>query len=188
MLNRRLFKSAVCLALVLALSACAGLKERQYTSFVNSLSWTNPMTGKRDGLRSSWPEKTLQGQTESFPLAQLRQCDAAGAACAWGVMRAQRSVSRVDSVPGGISIDLVLVIDVDRRQEVHGPDSKVAMAMAIPADVSAVRYKKEIRQRFILPYGKVQHVELDYGLSFELCALRYDAAGRALDVCEIPYI
>ena len=190
MMNRR-FLSAVCMAVALTLSACATdpndpLTEKQYVSVINSLSWTNPLTGKRDGSRSSWPAKDLQGRQEAFPLAQIRQCNAAGAACAWGVMRAQRSVSRIAYVPAGVSVDVALAIDIDRRQEVHEPDFNAAMT--IPADVPALRYKKQLRQSFTLTYGKVQHVELDYGLGFDLCALRYDAAGRALDVCEIPYI
>ena len=189
MMNRRSLASAMCIAL--GLSACATdpndpIRDQQYVSVINSLSWTNPLTGKRDGLRTSWPAKTLQGQDEAFPLAQIRQCDAAGAACAWGVMRARRSVGRVAYTSAGVNLDLVLAIDIERRQEVRGADFNAAMA--IPADVPALHYRKELRQSFTLAYGKVQHVALDYGLSFELCALRYDAAGRALDVCEIPYI
>ena len=189
MMNRRSLASAMCIAL--SLSACATdpndpLKDQQYVAVINSLSWNNPLTGKRDGSRTSWPAKTLQGQDEAFPLAQIRKCDAAGAACSWGVMRAQRSVSRVAYTAAGVNLDLVLAIDIERRQEVRGADFHTAMA--IPADVPALQYKKELRQSFMLVYGRVQHIELDHGLSFDLCALRYDAAGRALDVCEIPYI
>ncbi len=191
MMNRRYSVSALCVLVGLALTACATdsndpIKDRQYVSVVNSLSWTNPLTGKRDGVRTSWPVKSLQGHDETYPLAQIQQCDKAGGACAWGIMRAHRAVGQVAYVAAGVAVDLTLAIDIDRHQEVRLPGFNAAMA--IPADVLALRYKKELRQNFTLPYGKVQHMDLDYGISFDLCALRYDAGGRALDVCEIPYI
>ncbi|HEV7814999.1 MAG TPA: hypothetical protein VGP06_07845 [Janthinobacterium sp.] len=177
----------------LALSACASLgnpgdpgKDRQYVSLVNSLSWTNALSGKRDGSRSSWPLKNLAGQDEVFPLAQLKQCDQAGAACAWGVMSAHRSVSAIRYVPGGVTLDLAMHVDVDRRQEMHKPEFNTAMA--IPADVASLRSTKEFRRTLTLQYGKIQHIDFDYGVGFDVCVLRYDAAGQALDMCEIPYI
>lgn len=181
---------AICV--VLGLTSCAELdtndpaRNEQYASLVNRLSWTEPLSGKRDGLRSSWPVKTLAGQRETFPLAQIKQCDKDGAACAWGVMLAHRRVDQVVFLPNAISVDLLLAIDIDRRQQVREPGFEAMMA--IPADVPALRSRQELKQRFTLPYGKVQHIDLDFGLGFDLCAQRYDSAGRALDICEIPYI
>ncbi|HAT31464.1 MAG TPA: hypothetical protein DCW29_11615 [Janthinobacterium sp.] len=185
-------KSLLLATCACAVSACAVFldpndpgKDQQYVSVVNSLTWTNPLTGKRDGARSSWPLKTMAGQDEAFPLAQLKQCDGAGA-CAWGVMRAHRSLSAFTYLPGGVRLDMGLVVDVDRRQEAHRENFNTSLA--IPSDVAALRGKKELRRSLTLQYGKVQHIDLDFGMGYDVCALRYDGAGRALDICEIPYI
>jgi hypothetical protein len=176
----------------LALSACAGIGQQtapvpqQYVSLVNSLSWTNALSGKHDGSRSSWPLNDTAGRNEVFPLAQLKQCDQSGGACAWGVMSAHRSISGIAYGPDGVSFDLVLQIDIDRRQEMHKPEFNTAMA--IPGDVATLRSAKEVRRRMTLQYGKVQHIAFDYGVGFDVCVLRYDAAGHALDACDIPYI
>ncbi|MET3134386.1 hypothetical protein AAKU55_004682 [Oxalobacteraceae bacterium GrIS 1.11] len=174
-----------------AVSACASfgspdnpLKDQQYVSVVNSLSWTNPLTGKRDGVRSSWPLAKLKGHEEAFPLAQLKQCGPD--ACAWGVLRAHRSVADFAYRPGGVSLDLGLGFDLDRRQEAHQDNFNTAMT--IPADVPALHWKQQVQRTVTLPYGKVERIDLDYGLRFEVCALRYDATGHALDQCDIPYI
>lgn len=184
---------AISAVTALAMSACASLtsvndpaENQQYVSLVNSLTWTNPLTGKRDGLRSSWPLKTLSGRDELFPLAQLKQCDPAGEACAWGVMSAHRTVSKFHYLPAGVALELALMIDIDRSQEVHQPEFNAAMT--IPIDVAALRSKKQIQRTLTLQYGKAQHIDFEHGVRFEVCVLRYDAAGRALDVCDIPYI
>lgn len=160
-------------------------QEEQYVSIVNSLTWTNPMTGKRDGLRSSWPLKGLKGQDEQFPLAQVRECNPAGA-CTWGVMLAHRKLNEFTYVDGGVTVDLTLGLNIDRRQEVKRPDYQAAMA--IPSDVAVIRVVRELVRKLDLKYGKVQHVDADYGVRLDVCVLRYDAAGQALDVCDIPYI
>ncbi|WP_061301628.1 hypothetical protein [Janthinobacterium agaricidamnosum] len=180
------------LALPLTLSACASFsspddpqKDGQYVSLVNRLTWINPLSGKRDGLRSSWPLKKLQGGKEYFPLAQIRQCDAAGA-CAWGVMSAQRKVTFFSYVLGGLQLDVTLLTDIARRQEVHQPGFDAVMA--IPSDVGALSARSELARSFKLRYGEVQRIDLDYGVRFEVCALRYDAGGRALDMCDIDHL
>lgn len=177
---------------VVAVSGCASLvapndpaQDGQYVSVVNSLTWTNPMSGKRDGLRSSWPLKTLKGQGEEFPLAQIRDCNPAGL-CSWGVMRAQRTLQQYTYVPGGVTLDLLLAVDVDRRQEVK--QGAYQAAMAIPSDIAVLRANRQLQRTLKLEYGKVQHIDVDYGVRLDVCALRYDAAGQALDVCDIPYI
>lgn len=169
-------------------------KDQQYVSVINSLSWTNPMTGKRDGVRTSWPVTALAGHAEVFPLAQLRQCPEpqaeaqdSQAGCAWGVMAAERKIGGFSYQPGGVALDLALAVDIDRRQEMRGPDLK-KMAMSIPADMPALKYRKKFQQKMTLPYGVVQQIQLGHGLRFDICARRLDAAGRALDPCEIPYI
>lgn len=175
----------------MALAGCASVapndpvKQGQYVSVINSLTWTNPMSGKRDGLRSSWPLRTLKGQDERFPLAQLKQC-APGGQCAWGVMRAHRSLTEFAYTPDGVRLDLLLGIDIDRRQEVRDPDYQAAMA--IPSDIPSLHVKRDVKRTLTLEYGKVQHIDVDYGVRLDVCALRYDAAGKALDVCDIPYI
>ena len=176
-----------------ALSACALLpsehdpvKNKEYVSMVNSLTWINPMTGKRDGLRSSWQLKAQKGEDEVFPLAQIKQCAADGTSCAWGVMSAHRTLRRFAYAPDGVALDLGLYFDIDRRQEIHRGSFNAAMA--IPSDVAALRWRKDELRTLNLKYGKVERIEFEHGVRFEVCVLRYDAAGRALDICEIPYI
>lgn len=190
---KRLLVPALCVISALALSACAlvpspndPLKDGQYASFVNSLSWTNPMSGKRDGLRSSWPLKTLAGHEESFPLGQVKHCEPAGGACSWGVLSAQRKVGKFRYLPDGVSVDVTLELDVDRRQEAHRPGYDAVMA--IPSDIPSLRLQKKVQRTLTLQYGKVEHLDFDYGLRFDVCVLRYDVNGRALDTCDIPHI
>jgi hypothetical protein len=194
MMNRTkpLFRTAgAMLACTLALAGCAGFspndpaREKQYVSVINSLTWTNPLSGKRDGMRSGWPLADTKSHTEQFPLAQLKQCAPDGA-CAWGVMQAQRSFAAYRYVPGGVQIDLTLGLDIDRRQEMHQPG--LHGAMKIPSDVAALKASKLEQRTLSLQYGKVEHLEFDFGVSYDICALRYDAAGKPLDVCPIPYI
>jgi hypothetical protein len=191
-INSTMQRSLSLSLVALALSACASTGQQgasasqQYVSLVNSLNWTNALSGKRDGSRSSWPLKDPAGRNEVFPLAQLKQCDQNGGACAWGVMSAHRSISGIAYGPDSVSFDLVLQIDIDRRQEMHKPEFNTAMA--IPGDVATLRSTKEVRRRLTLQYGKVQHIAFDYGVGFDVCVLRYDAAGHALDTCDIAYI
>lgn len=174
------------------LSACAPMLSRddparqQLTvSVVNSLSWTNPLSGKRDGVRTSWPLLSPGGAVEHFPLAQLRQCKPDGA-CAWGVMRAERSLGGIAYTPSGVGLDLALTQDVARRQEVHQPEFNAAMA--IPSDVAALQAQRPVRQHLQLQYGQVQHVVLEFGVAYDICVRRIDAAGQVLDACDIPFI
>lgn len=176
----------------LLLSACAtvgtpaGLQEGQTVAIVNSLSWDNPLSGKRDGVRTSWPVKGGKIAPEYFPLAQLKQCDAAGKACSWGVMRAQRSAPTLAYVDGGVDLALSVSIDVARRQDARQGETQTAMA--IPQDVAALSGRQQVQPSWKLKYGKVEQVELDYGVRYQVCVQRYDAAGKAIDTCEIPFI
>lgn len=176
----------------LLLSACAslgtpaGLQEGQTVAIVNSLSWDNPLSGKRDGVRTSWPVKHGTIAAEYFPLAQLKQCDAGGKACAWGVMRAQRSVPALAYVEGGVDLTLGVAIDVARRQDARQGETQTAMA--IPQDVAALVGKKQVQPSWKLKYGKVEQIDLDYGVRYQVCVQRYDAAGKAIDSCDIPFI
>jgi hypothetical protein len=166
-------------------SASDPAREQQYVSVVNSMTWTDMRSGKRDGRRSSWPLEKISGQVEVFPLAQLKQCDQAGV-CSWGVLRAQRTLRDYRYVPGGVKLEIELALDVDRRQEANSADYHAAMA--VPSDIPALRMSKKVQPTLVLEYGKVQHLQFDYGVSFDVCVLRYDAAGEALDRCDIPYI
>ena len=184
------FPHIVCVVAAGALSACTAItapnnpvKDKQYVSLVNSLTWTNALTGKRDGSRSSTP--LAAGHKELFPLAQLKQCEGAGP-CAWGVMNAQRSVTSVKYVPDGVILGLALTVDVKRRQEMR--EGNFSAAMAIPSDVPALGATKQVERSLTLKYGQVEHIDFDYGVGFDVCVLRYDAAGRALDTCAIAHI
>jgi hypothetical protein len=190
MMNHRSLALALCTGAVLALSACATqpaapAKDQQHVSLIHSLNWTNGVTGKPDGARSSWPLATLRGHKETFPLAQIKQCDQAGA-CAFGIMSAARTVEAWSPAPGGVGVELALAIDIDRSQ--HAREPGLNTTMTIPANVQALRWKGEIKRSFVLVFGAVQHIDLDYGISFDVCAIRYDAAGQALDVCDILYL
>ncbi|HEY0063587.1 MAG TPA: hypothetical protein VGC21_15825 [Telluria sp.] len=179
----RLFSSA-CAVAVLVLSGCASTPPAPPVSLINSLSFDNPMTGKRDGLRSAWPLHSLAGSSERFPLAQVRQCDAAGV-CSWGVLDAQRSFGKVTPVEGGVEVELDLLVNVDRRQQVARAEQNGGMT--IPADVAALEAKRRVQRTLTLPFGKVESIALDFGIRFELCAFRLDGAGKPLEQCALPY-
>ena len=173
------------------LSGCAALqrddpaRQQQAVSVVNSLSWTNPLSGKRDGVRTSWPLLSAGGAREFFPLAQLRQCQP-DASCAWGVMRAERGTAGVRYGPSGLELDLELAFDVARHQQVRQPE--FSAAMTIPSDVAALQWQRRLHQHLQLQYGQVQHIALEFGVAYDICVRRIDAAGRALDNCDIPFI
>lgn len=176
----------------LLLSACAtlgtpvGLQAGQTVAVVNSLSWDHPLTGKRDGVRTSWPIKDGKIAPEYFPLAQLKQCDAGSKACSWGVMRAQRGAPKLRFVDGGVDLALSVSIDVARRQDARQGETQTAMA--IPQDVAALAGKQQVQPSWKLKYGQVEQVDLDYGVRYQVCVQRYDATGKAIDSCDIPFI
>ncbi|SHH20889.1 hypothetical protein [Massilia sp. CF038] len=176
--------SFVCGLAALALAGCASAPPDPPVSLINSLSFDNPMSGKRDGLRSAWPVHSLTGSSEHFPLAQLRQCDAAGN-CSWGVLRAQRSFGTVRAVDGGVSLELDLMVDVDRSQHAATPQQNGSMT--IPANVGALQARQHVQRALFLPYGKVETITLDFGVRFDLCAFRLDAARQPTDQCDLPY-
>lgn len=162
-------------------------KDKQYVSVINALTWTNPVSGKRDGVRTSWPITQLAGHEEIFPLAQISKCGPPDAkSCAWGILSASRNITRYSYMAGGVTLDLGLEVDVHRRQQDRRRNFHTSMA--IPSDVPALSYQKLVKQAVALPYGKVYTIELDYGMQFAICALRMDESGRALDRCDIPYI
>ena len=157
-------------------------------SIVNSLSFEHALDAKRDGLRSAWPMEQLTQTTEQFPLAQIKQCDKdkdkdKAGACRWGVLKARRTVGKVTAVPGGVALAFELELDIERSQRAHGKGQNAAMT--IPADVSALQLKRTIKQDVVLQYGKVQRFDAEYGISYELCALRLDGARQPVDKCEI---
>lgn len=165
-------------------------RARQTVSVINAMTWTNPLSGKRDGARTTWPLAQLAGHEEIFPLAQISHCPekaaAAAVPCAWGVLSASRNITRHAYMDGGITLDLNLLVDVHRRQQDRRRNFHTSMA--IPNDVPALQYRKAVEHGVALPYGKVYRIDFDYGLRFEICAQRLDQNGRALDNCDIPYI
>ena len=178
--------SGVLFSACVSLGTPAGLQAGQTVAVVNSLSWDNPLTGKRDGVRTSWPIKDGKIAPEYFPLAQLKQCDADGKLCAWGVMWAQRGTPTLAYVDGGVDLAVSVSIDVARRQDARQGETQTAMA--IPQDVAALAGKQRVQPSWKLKYGKVEQVELDYGVRYQVCVQRYDAAGKVIDTCAIPFI
>jgi hypothetical protein len=192
-------KTPLCLTLMslTLLSGCTMMRNQndparaqQTVSLINAITWTNPLSGKRDGVRTTWPLAQLAGHEEIFPLAQIRSCpgkEPAGAVpCAWGVLSTSRTITRYAYMPGGVTLDLGVVVDVHRRQQDRRRNFHTSMA--IPADVPALQYRKVQQQGVALPYGKVYRMEFEHGVRFEVCAQRLDQNGRALDNCDIPYI
>lgn len=187
-----ILKLSLVAAAALSMSACVslstppGLEYGQTVALVNSLSWINPLSGKRDGVRTSWPIKHGKVAAEYFPLSQLKRCTAQDKQCAWGVMRAQRSAPSFAYAEGGVNMTFALAIDVARRQEAR--QGEVQTAMAIPSDVPALSGKQQVQHVIGLKYGKVEQIELDYGVRYQVCAQRHGADGKAIDKCEIPFI
>ena len=160
-------------------------RNQQYVVVVNSMTWPNAATGKPDGTRTAWPLQQLANHEELFPLAQVKHCPDA-LPCAWGVLSATRSVTRFNYEAGGVTLDLGLKVDVHRRQQDRRRNFHTSIA--VPADVPAISYQHVLQESVSLPYGKVYRVDMDYGIKYQLCAQRVDAAGKPLDKCEIPYI
>ncbi len=160
-------------------------RDKQHVVVVNAMTWPNAASGKLDGTRTVWQLPQLANHEEIFPLAQLKQCPDA-LPCAWGVLSASRSITRYSYQPGGISVDLGLNVDVHRRQQDRRRNFHTSIA--VPADVPALSFQRVLQETVSLPYGKVYRVDMDYGITYQLCAQRVDAAGKALDKCEIPYI
>lgn len=175
--------SLVCAA-VFSLAGCASVPPDAPVSLINSLSFDNPMSGMRDGLRSAWPLGSLSHAREDFPLAQVRQCDLAGL-CSWGVLSAHRRFGKVRRTETGVVVELDLEVDVDRSQTAARPEQNAAMT--IPPDVGALQAKRHVQRELVLPYGQIERIDLDYGIRFELCAFRLDAARQPVEQCAIPY-
>lgn len=160
-------------------------RNKQYVVVVNSMTWPNAATGKLDGTRTVWPLQELNNNEEIFPLAQVKHCPDA-LPCAWGVLAASRNITRYSYERGGVTLDLGMKVDVHRRQQ----DSRrnFHTSIAVPADVPAISYQHVLQESVSLPYGKVYRVDMDYGISYQICAQRVDTTGRAVDKCDVPYI
>ena len=154
-------------------------------SVINSLSFDNAMTGKRVGLRSAWPAATLARSKEQFPIAQIKHCEKGAPACGWGVLKAHRSFGKVQPVEGGVLVDVEVVVDVERSQHAKGKDQDATLT--IPADVIALKAASAQSRSMVLKYGEVTRIDFNYGISYELCALRLDAARQPIDKCEVAY-
>lgn len=177
--------TCVSVAALLALAGCAAIRPTPVppVSVVNSLSFDNAVSGKRDGLRSVWPASGLARSTEHFPMGQVKRCDAGGAKCKWGVLKAHRSFSQVEVLPDGVMVDVKVAVDVDRSHSaVFGPGQTF---LTIPADVGALQSRTTQTRRMKLEYGKVARIDFPLGITYEMCALRNDAAGQPLHQCNI---
>lgn len=173
-------------AFLLTLAGCASVRQADTptVSVINSLSFDNAVTGRRDGLRSAWPLDSLNRATEHFPLAQVKQCDTAGV-CSWGVLKSQRSFSKVRQVPGGVALEVDVQVEVDRS--LQADHMNLSAAVTIPADVGALQSKVRVKREVVLEFGKVERIDFDFGIRYELCALRLDAARKPVDTCPIAY-
>jgi len=160
-------------------------RNKQYVVVVNSMTWPNATSGKLDGTRTTWPLQELSNNEEIFPLAQVKHCPDA-LPCAWGVLLSSRNITRYSYEPGGVSLELAMKVDVHRRQQDRRRN--FSTSIAVPADVPAISYQRVLQESVSLPYGKVYRVDMDYGITYQICAQRVDAAGRAVDKCDIPYI
>ena len=176
---------------LVALAGCAGggagssAAGATTVSVINSLSFDNAMTGKRDGLRSAWPAATLARSKEQFPIAQIKHCEKGAPACSWGVLKAHRSFGKVQPVAGGVLVDVEVVVDVERSQHAKGKDQDATLT--IPGDVIALKAASTQSRSMLLKYGEVTRIDFNYGISYELCALRLDAARQPIDKCEVAY-
>ena len=177
---------------LVALAGCAGggagssaAGATTTVSVINSLSFDNAMTGKRDGLRSAWPAATLARSKEQFPIAQIKHCEKGAPACSWGVLKAHRSFGKVQPVAGGVLVDVEVVVDVERSQHAKGKDQDATLT--IPGDVIALKAASTQSRSMLLKYGEVTRIDFNYGISYELCALRLDAARQPIDKCEVAY-
>jgi hypothetical protein len=152
-------------------------------SVVNVLSWDNALSGKRDGLRSSWPLHRLRGQVEEFPLTQVKQCQ--GTVCSWGVLKASRTVRAVQPAAQGVQLDLVLDVNVARSHAQRtGPQEA---AVTIPADVPALAAQRHVERKVELAYGKVTRIDFEFGIAYEVCAERLNGEGKPVEACPLPY-
>ncbi len=152
---------------------------------VNAMTWPNAASGKLDGTRTAWQLQELANNEEIFPLAQLKQCPDA-LPCAWGVLSASRNITRYNYEPGGVTLDLGVSVDVHRRQQDRRRNFHTSIA--IPSDVPALSYQRTLQESVSLPYGKVYRVDMEYGITYRVCAQRVDGKGKPLDKCDIPYI
>lgn len=155
-------------------------RNQQSVVVINAISWPDAVGGQPQAARSSWPLAQLANHEEVFPLAQVKHCPAT-APCAWGVLAATRSFTRYQYEPGGITLDLGLNVDVHRRQPDRRNNQHTSVAIA--ADVPALSYQRSVLQSVSLPYGQVYRIDMEYGIRYQLCAQRVDAAGRPLDRC-----
>jgi hypothetical protein len=182
-------RSSLAAPAVLALAGCNTIPPAPApdVSIINSLSFNHAISGKRDAMRTAWPMDQLPQTTELFPLAQVKQCDKTGEPCRWGIVRAKRTFGKVAAAAAGVALELELVLDVARSQRAHGRGQYAAMS--IPGSVASIpQGRHTVKRALVLEYGKVQRIDLGHGISYELCALRLDAARKAIDTCAIDYI
>ncbi len=168
-------------AVLLVLTGCATApQDTTPASVVNVLTFDNAMTGKRDAIQTNAPVDTLANSSASIGLGQIKQCAAGGTGCEWGILKAKRSFGKVTRVPGGVSMEVDVTVDVNRSHKAEGTDR---IAMAIPAHVKALQATQSQKRTMVLEYGKVHRMDFKYGVGFEMCAVRLDAKREPLDKC-----
>lgn len=149
-------------------------------SIINVLTFDNAMTGKRDAIQTNAPVDTLANSSASIGLGQIKQCGAPGAPCQWGILKAKRSFGKVTRAPNGVSVEVDVMVDVNRAHKAEGTDR---LAMAIPSHVKALQSTQNQKRTMVLEYGKVERLNFNYGVGYELCAVRLDAQREPIDKC-----
>ena len=171
---------------LLALGGCASVpSDAPQVTIVNSFSYDNAITGTRDGLRSAWVLQGVAGTKENYPLAQVKQCDKEGAACSWGVLKSERKFGSAKQVANGVELEFSIWISVERYQGMK--TTLVSTKMKIPDDVPALQARRIEKRSLLLEYGKVARIDLDFGIAYEVCAQRTDAALKPLDECPVTF-
>jgi hypothetical protein len=101
------------------------------------------------------------------------------------VLSAQRTVDKVRYRPDGVTLDLDLLVDIDRRQQVRRAD--LDTALAIPGDVPVLVDQRRVQRTLALDYGKVEHIDIGYGIGYDICVERLNASRQPVERCAVPF-
>jgi hypothetical protein len=82
-------------------------------------------------------------------------------------------------------VEVAVAIAVDRSLRSKRKD--LDASVSIPADVTALQASMAQSRTMVLKYGEVTRIDFKYGISYELCALRLDAARQPVDNCDVAY-
>jgi hypothetical protein len=172
------------LAAVIALSGCAALEQRAQRdniTIVNAVSWPDSVDGTPHRERARLTLTEAHGRTEHYPLMQIKSCKEGGRDCVWGVARVDGTIRVRNVTPGQVDLSVAMNVDIARRQEVALPG--FSMMLELPKDITAFSHQRKLTHDLSLAYGKVQQIDLDYGMKLDLCVARNGADGKPADAC-----